>query len=183
MPHKREALELSRADALAVRVGSVNSLKREADGWHGRNTDVAGVREPLARLGLEPGRALVLGAGGAGQAAMEALRELGFSIQLSARQPRGLDNVTPWERRTELVHDVLINATAIGGDDNPWPNEVCARVVFDLAMAPRSRLCEHAKAAGAVALDALEMWVHQGAEQMSWFLDERVTAEELEALL
>ena len=47
MPHKLEALVLSKPDALGHALGAVNTMRRDDDGWRSTNSDVAGVREPL----------------------------------------------------------------------------------------------------------------------------------------
>jgi shikimate 5-dehydrogenase len=188
MPHKREALALSRPDALAKRVGAVNSMRGDDGVWRGTNTDVEGVRAPLAELDVR-GTALILGAGGAARAAVEACEQLGLSICVSARrmeEAARLDAVTvPWEWRGSVNAAVIINATAAGGLESPWPAGVPigARVVYDLAMASRSRLCEQALEAGAIALDAQVMWIHQGALQMSWISGETISAAELQELM
>lgn len=183
MPLKSEALALSTPDPLAAAVGSVNSLRPSAGGWEGTNTDVEGVRAPLA--GLSPrGTALILGAGGAARAAAHACRGLGLRVIVSARSPRGPDEVVPWEDRTRVSHDILINATPIAGDVSPWPDDApLAPCVFDLAIAEDSRLLARARRLGRTAIDARRMWIHQGARQMSWMLDTPFTAEELEAEL
>jgi 3-dehydroquinate dehydratase type I len=183
MPLKHEALGLCAADELAIAVGSANSMRRTDAGWEGTNTDVAGVRLPLEEAGVR-GTALVLGAGGAARAAIHACGQLGLDVAVSARSPRGLEGVVPWQDRGAVKHDVLINATPVAGARSPWPNDVpLARCVFDLAIAPKSALLDRARREGRVAIDATRMWIHQGAEQMSWMLDRSISASQLEELL
>lgn len=180
MPLKDEALALCEADALATNVGSVNSMRNVNHVWEGTNTDVEGVRAPLAEAGVA-GRALVLGAGGAARAAAHACRMLALDVTISARSPRGLTDVVPWDARSDIAHDVLINATPIAGATSPWPDDApLAGCVFDLAIADGSALLDRAEREGSVAIDARRMWLHQGAQQMSWMLDVDLTAEQLE---
>lgn len=183
MPLKGEALALSTPDSLAAAVQSVNSLRPIPGGWEGTNTDIEGVRAPLAQVS-PTGTALILGAGGAARAAAHACRGLGLGVVVSARTARGPEEVIPWEDRAHVVHDVLINATPIAGDTSPWPDDApLAKCVFDLAIAERSLLLERASREGGAAIDARRMWIHQGARQMSWMLDTAFTAQELEAEL
>jgi len=190
MPLKQEALTLATADDLSRRVGAANSLRRTGDGWQATNTDVQGVRGPLeAAVAAGAGSALILGAGGAARAALEACRRLRLEATVCARRPdaaRGwARRVIPWAERGAQAADVLINATPITGADSPWPDDVPLPVttVFDLAMSARSRLLERARAEQRETIGALEMWLHQGAAQMSWFLEEEVGVEELRGLL
>ena len=73
VPFKVEAFALARTrSARAESAGACNTLKREGDGWHGDNTDGAGLlRDLTSNLGVAvAGRdVLVLGAGGAARSA------------------------------------------------------------------------------------------------------------------
>jgi 3-dehydroquinate dehydratase type I len=188
MPLKSEANDF----AIDQTLGAVNSLKRTGDTWHGINTDICGVREPL-RDAEAKGRVLILGAGGAARAAAVACRELELDVTLSARKREQAEALVrsmgqsvaaiDWNARGGFGADVLINATAVSGDDTPWPNDVMPPLVFDLAISPRSRLLEDTRAFGSRAIDAMQMWIHQGAEQMRFILGDDVTATELSALL
>jgi 3-dehydroquinate dehydratase/shikimate dehydrogenase len=189
MPLKEEAVGLARADALARSLGAANSLRRSAGGWEATNTDVDGVRVPLeAVLPRDATHALVLGAGGAARAAAAALGLLGLDVAVSARRPERAQalgaRVVPWTARADQAVDVLVNATPVAGADSPWPGEAdLPAVVFDLALAPDSALLREARRQGRVAVDARQMWVHQGAAQMRWILGVRMAAGELAGLL
>lgn len=68
VPHKQDAVALcDRLDRAARQAGAVNTLVAEEEGWHGCNTDGAGLLLDLDRLGLsiEAARILIVGAGGA----------------------------------------------------------------------------------------------------------------------
>ena len=196
MPLKDEALALCQPEPIARETGAANSLRPIADGpsgsWQGTNTDIEGVRAPLAAF-AEHKRALILGSGGAARAAAHACRSLGLELLVSARNEARAatlsSQISPWQQRgqTSLRGAILINATPIcGANASPWPEDAPleAAVVFDLAIGEGgSRLLERARQVGAVALDARAMWVHQGAQQMSWLLREPVSPEELRELL
>jgi shikimate dehydrogenase len=74
VPHKEAALSLCQPDALASAVGAVNTLVFDEDAIRGTNTDVHGFRALLEEAGgATPGRAVILGAGGAARAVVAAL--------------------------------------------------------------------------------------------------------------
>ncbi len=133
IPHKLAALELAdRASAAAREIGAANTLTFREGGVEADNTDAAGLIEAIDRP-LTGTRAVVLGAGGAGRAAVWALRAAGVA------------EVAIWNRTTEraaaLAHemgvshaaaaldggaDVLVNATSVGLDPTVPPDEALA---------------------------------------------------------
>lgn len=202
MPLKLEALALCEPDEVAREVGAVNSLLFDGGQWLGTNTDVAGVREPIAGAPEFAGisRILILGAGGAARAARVAAQQLGLEVTVCARRRDEARRVAgdggecfTFDERHELgrraVQDgtvertVLVNATPLSGDESPWPSDapLPARLVFDTALAAvHSSFCERARAEGKAIILPLTMWRAQGAAQMSWFLGEAIAREELE---
>ncbi|MGN6412787.1 shikimate dehydrogenase [Flexivirga sp.] len=81
MPLKEEALLIADSSSdVARRTGAVNTLLRDGRGWHGENTDVAGIREALRDAGVRAGtvpQAVVVGSGATARSALAALAELG----------------------------------------------------------------------------------------------------------
>ncbi|MCR5675826.1 MAG: shikimate dehydrogenase [Lachnospiraceae bacterium] len=72
VPHKSAVIPfLTAIDPLAEKIGAVNTLVRDADGYRGYNTDVSGLKRALTEAGLQLAGAhvVILGAGGAGRAA------------------------------------------------------------------------------------------------------------------
>ena len=72
VPHKSAVIPfLSGIDPLAEKIGAVNTLVREKDGYRGYNTDATGLKKALEREGVtfRGERFVILGAGGAGRAA------------------------------------------------------------------------------------------------------------------
>lgn len=199
MPHKGVALALAGdgADDLARLAGAANSLRCEGDTFAATNSDVAGVAEPLLRAlaaldGDRPRRALVLGGGGAARAAVLAARQLELEVAVSAIEDiRAIFapevRCVAWDERSAVPAEILINATPVAGSKvMPWPADVPLdkRVVFDLAISGEpSLLLARAAEAGAVTIEPIEMWLAQGAAQMSWVLREPCTVEELRELL
>ncbi len=71
IPHKSAALEwLADCDELAAKIGSVNTLVRQENGFKGYNTDLSGLYRAMETEGihLEKERIIILGAGGAARA-------------------------------------------------------------------------------------------------------------------
>ena len=76
VPLKEAGLRLcSAVDSTARRARAVNTIKALDDGWHGYNTDGAGLMLDLNRLGLgvQGKRVLIIGAGGATAGILEPL--------------------------------------------------------------------------------------------------------------
>ena len=132
VPHKQRVLALCEGtDAVAERVGAVNTLRRTAGGWEGHNTDAPAVRELMEAAGVRVGtRALLIGAGGAARAAAWALLELGAALTVTARRqeaaaellralpPRGmpLPRTSPFKALAAEVGEaeVVVNGTSVG---------------------------------------------------------------------
>ena len=74
-------------DDLAKRVGALNTIKMDAQGWHARNTDVAGFLQPLRERSVPMAgrRASILGAGGSARAVALALAGEGMHVTVHAR--------------------------------------------------------------------------------------------------
>ena len=178
IPHKEAALALAtEAEPGARAIGAANALSFGPGGAIAAdNTDAPGL---LAALPEEPRglRALVLGAGGSARAAAWALLEAGARVSVwnrTAQRARRLASdlgATATERPAEV--DLVVNCTAVGlrpGDDPfallPVSSELLegARCVVDLAYGEHeTALVSAARAAGASAVDGLEVLVRQGA--------------------
>lgn len=196
VPHKEAALALAdEASAVATAIGAANTLVFESGRIRADNTDAGGLVAAIAggcgeRLDA-PGRALVLGAGGAARAALWALAR---AESLSERLPRF--SVDAWNRTRERAdavyaelgpgrlagavvaqpqqgdYELIVNTTAVGlhGED-PFaelplrPDGFAAgQVVVDMVYGERpSPLLAAAEAAGAGTVDGLEVLVQQGA--------------------
>lgn len=194
IPHKQAILPLlSQVSPVAEAVGAVNTVWREADGWHGTNTDIAGFLAPLRSLRSQwQGTvAVVLGNGGAARAVVAGCNQLGCaeiivvgrnSEKLQAFQqgwPEGelkeKLSLVPWSEAATAIDraQLLVNATPVGMapriDASPLDEAAIAAiqpetVAYDLIYTPNpTRFLQQAHDRGAVALDGLEMLVQQGA--------------------
>jgi shikimate dehydrogenase len=159
LPHKIEALPwLDEVDAVAQRIGAVNTLTVRADGsLHGTNTDAFGFIQSLCEAHsswqASAGPAVVLGAGGAARGVLGPL--LGQSpaklmianrsnakaeelIQLFSDLARSLRVILTTVTLNELEDigktsspfDLIINATAAGLSDESPISDTAASNIF-----------------------------------------------------
>jgi len=123
IPHKVAVMPLlDGLEGQAEEVGAVNTIRREGRRLVGSNTDVAGLKEAIAAVGVEARGAdvLVLGAGGSARAAAVALA--GARLCFVAMRPQaaaGLPGRAPaWDDPGWLARarhaDLLLNATPLG---------------------------------------------------------------------
>jgi shikimate dehydrogenase len=175
IPHKLAARAL--ADELshaAAAIGAANTLSFEEGRVLADNTDAGGL---LDALGEDPrGRsALVLGAGGAGRAAVWALREASAEVAVWNRTPErarrlAADFEVEHAVRPGRTVDILVNTTSLGlhGEDLPAELELGpAALVVDLVYGPEpTALCRRAEATGARVVGGLEVLVRQGARSL-----------------
>jgi len=189
-PFKVAALRILREqDAMVMQAGSVNTLRRGAQGWSGRNTDIPALAATLpAEMGPNA-RAAILGAGGAARAAVFALRERGAIPVVYTRRPNadGVFDHAGTPLRSGLPApgswDVLVNATPVGTfpavEETPIPAALLSgRVVYDLVYNPPvTRLQREASAAGCTVVGGLEMLIRQAGLQAAWWTGQPPTAE------
>lgn len=197
MPHKGAALRRARsAERGAEAVGAANTLVREAHGWRALNTDVPAVRETLERAlalhGRTPGRpaslvgarVLVLGAGGAAAAVLQAAREGGASVRVAARRieparelaRRFAAQALEWRELAGAEWDVLVHTTPVGSAAVPGQSPIPAEwirpgsVVLDAVYHPlRTPLLAAALARGCTAVPGGEWFVRQARDQFRLF--------------
>jgi shikimate dehydrogenase len=177
IPHKEAALALAdHASPSAQAIGAANTLTFEDGAIHADNTDAPGL---LAALGEDPaGRsALVLGAGGAGRAAVWALREAGAEVTVWNRTPeraRALAaDLGVHASEAPTAADIVVNCTSVGLRDpgatfKALPltaDELRAgSLIVDMVYRDGgTRLLEAARTGGARVVDGLEILVAQGA--------------------
>ena len=176
-------------DAVAQRVGAINTLIVRDGGWIGANTDVAGFVAPLAgRVALKGIRASVLGAGGAARAVTVALAQQGASVTVCARKRRAAREVAALAGGRAGAFppragswDVLVNTTSCGSGirgDNPMDGVALdGEIVFDLVYAPaETPLIRQARAAGCLTIGGIEMLVAQAERQFELWTGQRPPA-------
>ncbi len=195
IPHKEPALALlDRVDAVATRIGAVNTIIVGADGaLEGRNTDgygfLANLRDGAPGWSARRGAAVLICAGGAARAIVVALlddgapeirivnRTAGRAASLAAEfGPR----ITPvaWNDRAEALADaaLLVNTTSQGMDgeaplDLPLDRLPSDALVNDAVYVPlETPLLAAARRRGNSVVDGLGMLLHQAQPGFAaWF--------------
>jgi 3-dehydroquinate dehydratase / shikimate dehydrogenase len=188
IPHKqRVARHLASVDALAKRIGAVNTVFRRGGRLCGTNTDALGVTGPLEkRMRLAKAKALVVGNGGAARGAIFALLDKGAEVTLTGRNTQrvcalarscGVEAID--RERLERHHfDVLIHATPLGMQPNTdntfFSGPIPADVVFDMVYNPlETKLLKNAREQGKETIAGLEMFLTQAAAQFEIWTGER----------
>jgi shikimate dehydrogenase len=206
IPHKEQALALSKPDARANAVGAANTLWFANGELCSTNTDVEGFINNLDASA--PGwdkaeEALVLGAGGSARAVVFGLIERGIkTVHLANRtieraqalaekfgasvQPTGWDGVAKLLPRARL----LVNTTSLGMHGQPRLEIDVAllpdnAVVADLVYVPlQTELLAAAQTRGLKTADGLGMLLHQAVRGFElWFGRSPQVTPELRALV
>ena len=195
VPHKVAVIGmLDAVDALAERVGAVNTIVQRDGALHGTNTDVHGVLTALrdADVDIRGSRVVLFGAGGAARAVVVAMCEGGASALTIANRTEAkaqaladgsgedlpidvcaLDSTSLSLRAAMDAASLVINSTSLGmrhGPDEeatPLPAELfhSGQAAFDLVYAPeRTPFLGAAEQGGARSIGGLAMLIHQGAE-------------------
>jgi shikimate dehydrogenase len=207
IPHKEAAFKLAdRPDELSKELGASNTLWLEAGKLHATNTDGRGFTANLDER--HPGwdrsdRAVILGAGGASRAVIQAVRDRGFKeihvVNRTVERARELA-----DRFGERVHahamvalgevtqgaGLFINTTSLGMDGEAAPridfsSLAEGAVVTDIVYVPlKTPLLAQAKEQGFAIVDGLGMLLHQAVPGFEkWFGKRPAVDETLRALI
>ena len=205
IPHKEVAFRLAdRPDALSEELGASNTLWLQEGELHATNTDGQGFTANLDAR--HPGwdrtdRAVVLGAGGASRAVIQAIRDRGFKeIHVVNRTVGRAQELA--DRFGDRVHahpmaalaevmggaGLFVNTTSLGMDGEAAPAIdfgplAPGAVVTDIVYVPlKTPLLSQADAQGFAIVDGLGMLLHQAVPGFEhWFgvrpeVDETVRA-------
>ena len=163
IPHKISLFErVDEVDAVARRIGALNTIRVIDDRWVGGNTDVEGFLSPLVnRVAVKGLKASILGSGGAALAVAVA-----FVVErLSRPHPRAQSPACRGSRRRHLGGGravpagtrqlgLLVNCTPVGmypnvGDTPIEAAGLTGRYVYDLVYNPTGTrlLCDAARPA------------------------------------
>ena len=210
IPHKERALEIADyVSERAKRIGAANTLYFDADGKiHADNTDgygfITNLKKGAPEWNAKAGPALVLGAGGAARAILDALiTEETPKLYLTNRTKERAQalasefgdtvEVLDWDNKNVVFSEVkiLINTTSLGmngkGDLGlDFSQLTSAITVTDIVYTPlETDLLKHAKQRGCTCVDGLGMLIYQGIPGFSnWFgVAPKVTDELRELLL
>ncbi len=207
VPHKEAAIDASQPDDRARAVGAANTLWLDGGALRSTNTDVEGFLNNLDACapgwGHDPGKALVLGGGGAARAVVYALLERGIApIVVANRTVRRAEDLrerfgahvepASWDERNAALDDaaLVVNTTTLGMPGQPdlaldigrLPSHA---IVADLVYWPLATpLLRMAEARGLRTADGLGMLMHQAVGGFTlWFGKKPEATPELRALL
>lgn len=206
IPHKEAVSALcDRLTPAAERLGAVNTLWMEGGELWGDSTDGAGFLGALDTEAegwdVHKRRAVVIGAGGAARAIVDALVARGFAEILVANRTLARAEVLtrrlggtslPLEALPEALAgaDLLVNTTSAGMPGQPPLDLDLAAlplhaVVDDIVYVPRETALLHAAAArGLLTVGGLGMLLHQAAPGFArWFGVTPAVTSELRALV
>lgn len=194
IPHKENAFRIvTPADQSTERLGAVNTVFVRDGKILGTNTDGEGFIKSLLNdvpdLGLRNSRVVVLGAGGASLAVVNALLEQGaaevavFNRTIEKAEhlkQRFGQRVRPvaWSKAADQLSDcsLLVNTTSLGMKGQPELDIDLSRltplaVVTDIVYTPlRTTLLEDASRRGNRVVEGLGMLLHQAVRGFSlWF--------------
>ena len=194
VPYKKDVMPyLENIDEVARLIGAVNFIKRTENGYIGYNTDYLGVKSTLEAHNIEVRNktVLILGSGGAANAAAAAIAKMGVKEILIANRTaekaaslcemilRGFDTRATYIAfnkinsgfKHEDAIDLVINTTTLGFGDNiektPVENpdffkDNEVKTVFDVIYAPwETRLLKIADCCGLKAINGFEMLFYQ----------------------
>ena len=187
VPHKVEVLSYCGNITREVKqIGACNTVVRMPGLWKAINTDYYGFLSPIEK-DIESGRiksALVIGAGGASNAIVWALRNRNVKVtilnrtlsraekiaQVNICQFDRLENARAYEGQVDLI--VQTTTVGQGGWENPVEGfrftgrEIC----YDIVYQPRiTKFLSDAQAAGCSIHTGLEMLIGQGKLQFEAF--------------
>jgi shikimate dehydrogenase len=204
MPYKVAIMPLlNRVDALAKRVGAVNTVKNNRGSLVGYNTDGDGFLMALDDEGVNPQdkKFVVIGAGGAARAITFSLAkmtekvvilnrtedradELSSALSRFYRKPfrsGKLDSNTLSEELEDC--DVLVNATSVGMHPDVTSSPVSRDMIkpdmtiFDIVYSPlKTRLLRDAEIQGAKTISGIKMLVYQALKSFEIWTGKRAPA-------
>ncbi|MGR3498939.1 MAG: shikimate dehydrogenase [Limimaricola soesokkakensis] len=194
LPHKHAALQVAdHVSARAARIGAANTLSFREDGIHADNTDGYGFVENLRQGAPDwrpaDGPAVVLGAGGAARAVLDALIEANVpEIRLANRTRARAEalaeafgpkiRVIDWADAAPALDGAatVVNTTSLGMEGaDPFDLDLSAlpgsALVTDLVYTPLDTpMLLAARAQGCRTVDGLGMLLHQAVPGFErWF--------------
>jgi shikimate dehydrogenase len=206
IPHKERAFALAeQPDELASELGAANTLYREEGRLKATNTDgygfLANLDDRAKGWDAKKDRAVILGAGGASRAVIQAVRDRGFAeIHVLNRTVERAQELA--DRFGAKVHaapiaalaerldgaNLFVNTTSLGMDDGEafaidFSPMADSGLVTDIVYVPlMTPFLKQAEAQGRAVADGLGMLLHQAVPGFEkWFGRRPAVTEELRA--
>ena len=183
IPHKVSVMDfLDELDDTAKKIGAVNTIINREGVLSGYNSDGLGaVKALLEKTSIKGKHVVILGAGGAARAIGFAIISEGGRVTIINRTPAKGEELAndlgadfqPISKMNKAACHILINTTPVGmiPDIDAMPVEKQdldkAMVVMDIVYNPlKTRLLKTAEDIGCRTIDAVSMFVYQGAFQL-----------------
>jgi shikimate dehydrogenase len=182
IPHKVDVMRyLEQIDALARKIGAVNTIVNRQGTLCGYNSDCAGAVKALAeKTGIHGKEVAVIGAGGGARAVGFGIRQEGGRLTIINRSKERGESLAadldcefkPLAEVRRLPYSIVINATSAGMTPHETHTPLNAMllqggmIVMDLVYNPlKTCLLREAEKRGCTTIDGVAMFVHQGAVQ------------------
>jgi len=197
IPHKEAVYEFIKSHGQltnkAKQVQAVNTIYFDGNIIHGDNTDIYGFYNNLeANTNWAGKKAVILGAGGAAKAVIQAVIDKGYTdivicnrnINRAQELAVNYDNVIvkDWDERSNILKntDLLVNTTSLGMLGKPeleidlstLPNSAA---VTDIVYNPlQTNLLKQAQECGNKTVDGIGMLLHQAVPGFKYWFDKDV---------
>jgi 3-dehydroquinate synthase len=198
LPHKIRVMDhLDHLDAMAEKIGAVNTVVNQDGVLTGYNSDAMGAVSALTeRRSLKNQRVAIIGAGGAARAIGFGIIEKEGNVIVVNRTGKTGEQLAadlggeffPLAEIQKVGCDVLINTTPVGMfpdvDATPVPGTYFNEhmTVMDIVYTPlQTRLLKEATAAGCATIQGLPMLVYQGVFQFELWTGMRAPVEVMRA--
>jgi len=183
MPFKEDIMAvMDKIDETASKIGAVNTVVRDGNGWKGYNTDGLGAVKALeSHIDLKDKSVLIIGAGGTAKAIGFGVSEKGSKLTITYNRNKEKGIQLARELGAKIINiqnigeekvDILINCSPVGMAPNTEETPIFSRylrkgmVVFDSVYnPPETRLIREAKAAGCVTISGIELFINQAVKQ------------------
>jgi shikimate dehydrogenase len=182
IPHKVGVMKyLDQVDALARKIGAVNTIVNRQGALCGYNSDCTGAIKALAeKIGIHGREVAVIGAGGSARAVGFGIRQEGGRLTIINRSKQSGESLAadldcefkPLAEVRRLPYSIVINATSAGMTPHETDTPLNAAlleggmIVMDLVYNPlETRFLREAEKKGCTTIDGVAMLVHQGAVQ------------------
>jgi shikimate dehydrogenase len=183
IPFKSNVIKyLDAVDESALKIGAVNTIVNQDGRLTGHNTDWMGLIIALKeKMEIEGKTFVILGAGGTARSAVYAVQKNGgIPIVLNRTAEKGDELAAEFGCESYHIDNIgniraecLINTTPVGMSPDIEKSLVESKIlkqfgyVMDVIYNPlRTKLSRNAEKAGCTILSGLDMFVHQGAEQI-----------------
>lgn len=200
VPHKKDVIKyLSGVDPIALKVGTVNTLKLTDNGYIGYNTDATGILSSLKReeFDIRNKTVLIIGAGGSSYAAAVAAashfpekiiitnRTLANAVELKEHVNKNYKkqaiDIVPLDEIMNIGYcDIVIQTSTVGFGaysaqspitDKSFFEDKKVELAFDIIYSPwKTKFLEDAESMGVKTLNGFNMLIYQAiASQEIWF--------------